>query len=70
MRQQLVKMATAERNRLKRASQKMKPRIRQRFAWLQAEIVSLAIETTKLKREEWGYRERLLRSVPGVGPVF
>ena len=71
-RQQLIKMATAERNRLKRASQKMKPRIRQHLAWLQAEIASLdeEIETVKLKREEWTHRERLLRSVPGVGSVL
>ncbi|HDC92521.1 MAG TPA: IS110 family transposase [Candidatus Acetothermia bacterium] len=71
-RQQLIKMATAERNRLKRASPKMKLRIRRHLEWLEEEIARLdgEIEGMKLKREEWANRDRLLRSVPGVGPVL
>jgi len=71
-RQQLIKMATAERNRLKRASPKMKPRIRRHLEWLEEEIARLdeEIEEMKLEREEWANRDRLLRSVPGVGPVL
>ena len=71
-RQQLIKIATAERNRLKRASPKMRPRIRRHLEWLEEEIASLdeEIEALKLKREEWVQRDQLLRSVPGVGPVL
>ena len=71
-RQQLIKMVTAERNRLKRASPNMKPRIRRHLEWLKGEIASLdeEIEAMKLEREEWRQRDRLLRSVPGVGPVL
>ena len=63
-RQQLIKMATAERNRLKRASPKMKLRIRRHLEWLEEEIARLdgEIEGMKLKREEWANRDRLLRS--------
>jgi transposase len=64
-RQQLVKMVTAERNRLKRASPKMRLRIRRHLEWLEEEIAAL-----KLEREEWKKRDRLLRGVPGVGPVL
>ncbi len=67
---QLVKMATAERNRLKRASPKMKPRIRRHLEWLEEEIARLDEEIEEMKREEWAHRDRLLRSVPGVGPVL
>ena len=71
-RQQLIKMATAERNRLKGSSPKMRPRIRRHLEWLEEEIASLdeEIEALKLKREDWVQRDRLLRSVPGVGPVL
>ena len=53
-RQQLIEMATAERNRLKRASPNMKPRIRRHLEWLEGEIASLdeEIEAMKLKRVE------------------
>ena len=58
--QQLIKMATAERNRLKRASPKMKLRIRRHLEWLEEEIARLdgEIEGMKLKREEWANRDR------------
>ena len=71
-RQQLIKMATAERNRSKRASPKMKPRVRRHLEWLEEEIARLdeEIEEMKLKYEAWAHRDLLLRSVPGVGPVL
>lgn len=71
-RQQLIKIATAERNRLKRASPKMKLRIRRHLEWLEEEIAALDEEIQVLKRErkDWEEKDRLLRSVPGVGPVL
>ena len=70
-RHQLMKMLTAERNRLRTAPQRVQPQIKEHILWLKRQIKDLdkdlhdSIRSTPL----WRAQENLLRSVPGVGPV-
>lgn len=69
-RRQLVEMATAEKNRLRAASPQVRPGVERHLEWLEREIAVLDEEIEGFKGEDWAERDRLLRSVPGVGPVL
>ena len=71
-RRQLVAMTTAERNRLHRAKDKaLRRRITAHLRWLGKEIDQVGAELQRAINAlpSWRRVERLLRSVPGVGPV-
>jgi transposase len=71
-RRQVVDMLTAENNRLLTAPGSVQERIRQHIAWLEAELAALNQDRDDFIRRtpEWREKARLLRSVPGVGPVL
>jgi transposase len=71
-RRQVVTMLTAERNRLPVTAPSVQPRIRTHLAVLEAERDELDVEiATRLKTEaSWKEDAKLVRSVPGVGPVL
>lgn len=71
-RRQLLDMLTAESNRFGMASTAVAKRIRAHIIWLQRELsrtdreLEEAVEASEVFKEN----EKLLRSVPGVGPVL
>ncbi len=70
-RRQLVEMLTAEKQRLQRAPAVVQAGIREHIRWLEEELAVLEkelqarIESSPL----WRAKERIVRSVPGVGKV-
>jgi len=70
-RRQLVEMLVAEQNRLHRAPPRFQAQIREHLAWLSHQVHDLDRELQELVCSSplWQERERLLRSVPGIGPV-
>ena len=70
-RHQLMKMLTAERNRLRIASQRVQPQIKDHILWLKRQIKDMDKELRNSIRSSplWRAQESLLRSAPGVGPV-
>jgi len=70
-RNQLTKMLTAERNRLRPASERVQPRIKDHILWLKRQIQDLDKDLRDFIRSSplWRAQENLLRSAPGVGPV-
>ncbi len=70
-RHQLMKMITAERNRLHTASQRVQPQIKEHILWLKRQIKDLDKDLSDAIRSSplWRAQENLLRSAPGVGPV-
>lgn len=71
-RRQLVTMLTAERNRLQLAPAPIRQRIHAHVAWLEEELANLDKEmhTTVRQSPLWREQEKLLRGVPGVGPIL
>ena len=71
-RRQLVEMLTAERNRLQRALAVVQERLEAHIQWLEAELrdVDKELRQAIQKSPLWRAKEKLLRSVPGVGPVL
>lgn len=71
-RRQLTEMLTAESNRLRTAQELIKPQIEEHVRWLRASINDVDGDLQDLIRSSplWRERERLLRSVPGVGPTL
>jgi transposase len=71
-RRQVVRMLTMEKNRLQQALPSVRQRVQAHVAWLKGELKDLDKELTKRLREcpLWREQERLLRGVPGVGPVL
>ena len=69
-RTQVVEMLVAEKNRLNRASQAVRPRIRAHIEWLEQELKDLDRGLRDMLRRSpvWREQDDLLRSVPGVGP--
>ena len=69
-RTQVVDMLVAEKNRLGRASQAVRPRIRAHIEWLEQELKDLDRGLRDMLRRSpvWREQDDLLRSVPGVGP--
>lgn len=70
-RRQVIEMLTAEKNRLHSARFSMKERIETHLSWLESELRDLDNEITKFIHQSpiWKEKDKLLRSVPGVGPV-
>ena len=70
-RRQLTEMLTAERNRLHSARFAMQERISTHIVWLENEVHDLDAEITHFIHQSpiWKEKDKLLRSVPGVGPV-
>jgi len=71
-RDQLVTMLTAEKNRLRSAPHDIQPSIVEHIAWLKGQQDELDQKISALSKAEpkWRERDRILRSVPGVGPVL
>jgi transposase len=69
-RQQLVDMLVAERNRLALARPSMKRSLDEHIRWLHARIrdTEQTLHTVIKSSPVWRAHERLLRSVPGIGP--
>ena len=69
-RTQVVEMLVAEKNRLGRAGQAVRPRIRAHIEWLEQELKDLDRGLRDMLRRSpvWREQDDLLRSVPGVGP--
>ena len=70
-RRQVVEMLTAERQRLVSAQPAVHRLIEAHIANLEQELAHLDEELGRTLRQSplWRYRERLLRTVPGVGPT-
>lgn len=70
-RRQIIEMLTAEKNRLHSARFSMKERIETHLSWLEEELQDLDKEITEFIHQSpiWQKKDKLLRSVPGVGPV-
>jgi transposase len=71
-RRQLVRMLTAEKNRLGSALPLVKPNIKAHIAWLEHCLGDINRELQKAIKDSplWCEKEALLRSVPGVGTVL
>jgi transposase len=71
-RRQLIEMLTAEKNRLRLATKKVRRNIEAHIRWLEGELLALDDGLGEVIRSSpvWRERDNLLRSVPGVGPVL
>ena len=71
-RRQLIEMLTAEKNRLRVATKKVRPNIEAHIHWLERELLDLDAGLGEVIRSSpvWREQDNLLRSVPGVGPVL
>jgi len=71
-RRQLIEMLTAEKNRLRLATKKVRPNIEAHIRWLEGELLDLEGGLGEVIRSSpvWREQDNLLRSVPGVGPVL
>ena len=69
---QLVEMLTAEKNRFRTATRRIRPQIQEHIHWLQRQLEGMDGDLGRALRERpvWCEKEDLLRSVPGVGPVL
>lgn len=69
---QLLEMVTAETNRLKGAPPALKRRIETHIAWLKKELEDTDHELKDLISQDpiWREKDRLLQSMPGVGPTL
>lgn len=69
-RRQIVNMITAEKNRLSTASKTVKPRIRAHINWLEKELNDVNRNLRQKVKDSpiWQEKDRLMQSVPGVGP--
>ena len=68
-RRQLVEMITAEGNRLRGATRRVRHRVEEHIKWLKENLAELDrdLEDTIRSSPIWKDQDRLLRSVPGVG---
>jgi transposase len=71
-RRQVVGMRTAEQHRLHAAAAAVQTHIAAHIAWLEDDRarIDAALAATIVADPRWRERDRLLRSVPGVGPVL
>lgn len=71
-RRQFIAMLTAERNRLSRALPRVQSGIEEHIGWMKEKLKKLDEELTQVLQRSplWQAHEKLLRSVPGVGPVL
>ena len=71
-RRQLVEMITAEKNRLKTAAKRIRPKVQEHISWLEESLEDLDRDLGEFIRSSpmWNGKDQLLRSTPGVGPVL
>jgi transposase len=71
-RRQLQEMLVAENNRLHSAGSRLRPQFKEHVEWLKRSLDEVDKELADLIRSSpiWEAKEKLLRSVPGVGPVL
>ena len=71
-RRQLVEMITAEKNRLRTAAPRIRPKVQEHIRWLEESLVDLDRDMGDFMRSSpmWRDKDQLLRSTPGVGPVL
>lgn len=71
-RRQVVEMLTAEKNRLGTVVERVRPQVQEHIEWLQRQLERLNqdLGTTIRSSPVWRAKEKLLSSVPGVGPVL
>jgi transposase len=70
-RRQLMEMLTAERNRLRTTSKRVRQNLESHIRWLECCLSDLDDELDRSVRSTpaWRERDEILRSSPGVGPV-
>ena len=70
-RQQLVEMLVAERNRLELARPAVRSSVRRHVQWLEARLRDVDRDTRQRIEQSplWRGQDRLLQSVPGIGPA-
>ncbi len=71
-RRQLVEMITAEKNRRKTVIARIRPQVEEHIRWLETSLEDLDQDLDGFIRSSpmWRTKERVIRSVPGVGPVL
>ena len=71
-RRQLVEMITAEKNRLRTAARRIRPKVQDHIRWLENSLKDLDRDMEDFMRSSpmWRDKDQLLRSTPGVGPVL
>ena len=71
-RRQLVEMITAEKNRLRTAARRIRPKVQEHVLWLEENLEDLDRDLGEFIRSSpmWNGKDQLLRSAPGVGPVL
>jgi len=70
-RRQLMEMLVAERNRLSRADEDVRPNIKDHIKWLKEALsdINNDLERRIQSSPSWHEKDNLLRSVPGIGKV-
>jgi transposase len=70
-RRQLLEMLVAEQHRLTRAPRPARPSLTEHIQWLQERLATLETELQDLLAQHptWRQQDKILRSVPGVGPI-
>ena len=71
-RRQVVEMVTAEKNRCRTATQRLQPQIQEHIRYMEKQLKELEQGLSELLSSSpvWWTKEKLLGSVPGVGPVL
>ncbi len=71
-RRQLVEMITAEKNRMRTATRRIRPKVQEHVRWLEENLEDLDQDLGDFMRSSpmWKDKDELLRSTPGVGPVL
>ncbi len=71
-RRQLVEMITAEKNRMRTATRRIRPKVEEHICWLEENLEDLDQELGDFIRSSplWKDKDELLRSTPGVGPIL
>ena len=71
-RRQLVEMITAEKNRMRTATRRIRPKVQEHIRWLEESLEGLDQDLGDFMRSSpmWKDKDELLRSTPGVGPVL
>jgi transposase len=71
-RRQVLEMLVSEQLRQTRALPSMRPKISEHIAWLKKALdeIDRELENTIKSSPIWREKEKILRSVPGVGPVL
>ncbi len=71
-RRQLVEMSTAEKNRMRIAAPRVRPKVQEHIRWLEDSVKELDKDLADLIRSSpmWRTKETILRSTTGVGPIL